>query len=127
MLMRIGELAERADVSHRTIHYYERLGLLQPTEREGAGYRYYDETALKRLLKIAALKRLGLSLEQIGQVIDLYFEDATGIKGKQKVLQILEEQRAQADAQIQELGTFRDELAAKIRRIQGYIEDAKEG
>lgn len=128
MLMRIGELAERAGVSHRTIHYYERLGLLQPTEREGAGYRYYDDTALRRLLKIAALKRLGLSLEQIGEVIDLYFEDPTGsgIKGKQRVLQILEEQRAQTDAQLRELTAFRNDLDANIRRIQGYIRTAEE-
>lgn len=54
MLMRIGELAERAGVSHRTIHYYEGLGLLQPAEREGVGYRYYDETSLRRINKIGA-------------------------------------------------------------------------
>ena len=52
-LMRIGELSDRAGVSHRTIHYYERLGLIKPAEREGAGYRYYDEITVKRLEKIA--------------------------------------------------------------------------
>lgn len=128
MLMRIGELAERGGVSHRTIHYYERLGLLKPTKREGAGYRYYDDTALKRLLKIGALKRLGLSLEEISEVIDLYFEDpnGSGVKGKQRVLQILEEQRAQADAQLRELTAFRNDLDANIRRIQSYIQGAEE-
>lgn len=119
--MRIGELAERAGVSQRTIHYYERLGLLQPTHREGAGYRYYDELVLRRLQKIGALQRLGLSLEQIGQVIDLYFEDATGIRGKRKVLEILREQREQALSQIDQLRTFVDELDGHIRRIEGYI------
>lgn len=83
--MQIGELSERAGVSHRTIHYYERLGLVKPAEREGTGYRYYDEVAVKRLEKIAALKRLGLSLDEIAAVIDLYFEDAGGIKGKERV------------------------------------------
>lgn len=127
MLMRIGELSERAGVSHRTIHYYERLGLLQPAERKGTGYRYYDETSLRRLNKIVALKHLGLSLEEIGQVIDLYFEDATGIKGKQKVLGILEGQRTRTDAQIGELTAFRDVLDARIRRLKGYIRAAEEG
>lgn len=84
-LMQIGELSERAGVSHRTIHYYERLGLVKPAEREGTGYRYYDEVAVKRLEKIAALKRLGLSLDEIAAVIDLYSEDASGIKGKERV------------------------------------------
>lgn len=39
--MRIGELARRAGVSHRTIHYYEAEGLLSPTERATSGHRYY--------------------------------------------------------------------------------------
>lgn len=123
--MQIGELSERAGVSHRTIHYYERLGLVKPAEREGAGYRYYDETALKRLEKIAALKRLGLSLDEIAAVIDLYFEDATGIRGKEKVLEILESQLARADAQIGELQAFRRDLVANIARMQDLIAEAK--
>lgn len=124
-LMQIGELSERAGVSHRTIHYYERLGLVSPAEREGAGYRYYDDTALRRLEKIAALKRLGLSLDEIAAVIDLYFEDATGIKGKEKVLEILQTQLVRADAQLEELQAFRSDLTANITRMQALIEHAR--
>lgn len=124
-LMQIGELSERARVSHRTIHYYERLGLLAPAAREGAGYRHYDETAVKRLEKIAALKRLGLSLDEIAAVIDLYFEDGTGIKGKEKVLEILESQLTKADAQIEELTTFRRDVIANIARMKELIAEAK--
>ncbi|MCM8564231.1 MerR family transcriptional regulator [Thauera linaloolentis] len=126
-LMQIGELSERAGVSHRTIHYYERLGLLQPAEREGAGYRYYDEMALKRLEKIAALKRLGLSLDEIAMVIDLYFKDATGIEGKEKVLEILRGQLARADAQLVELQAFKRDLEANIERMQYLIAEARQG
>lgn len=125
MLMRIGELAERAGVSRRTIHYYEGLGLLKPAERDGAGYRYFDETAYRRLKKIAALKRLGLSLEEIVHVIDLYFGDASGIRQKQKVLETLERQRSETDAKIRELRDFRSELDARIRRIRGLIQETK--
>ncbi|ENO84588.1 transcriptional regulator [Thauera linaloolentis 47Lol = DSM 12138] len=125
--MQIGELSERAGVSHRTIHYYERLGLLQPAEREGAGYRYYDEMALKRLEKIAALKRLGLSLDEIAMVIDLYFKDATGIEGKEKVLEILRGQLARADAQLVELQAFKRDLEANIERMQYLIAEARQG
>ncbi|GLK65688.1 MULTISPECIES: MerR family transcriptional regulator [Paracoccus] len=124
--MQIGELSERAGVSHRTIHYYERLGLLKPAEREGAGYRYYDQTALKRLEKIAALKRLGLSLDEIAAVIDLYFEDASGIKGKEKVLEILQTQIAKADTQISELTAFRRDLEASIARMHKLIAEARQ-
>lgn len=123
--MQIGELSERTKVSHRTIHYYERLGLLAPAEREGAGYRYYDEIAVKRLEKIAALKRLGLSLDEIAAVIDLYFEDGTGIKGKEKVLEILEGQLIKADAQLKELTAFRRDVVANIARMKELIAEAK--
>lgn len=124
--MQIGELAQRAGVSHRTIHYYERLGLVKPAEREGAGYRYYDGTALKRLEKIATLKRLGLSLDEIAGVIDLYFEDATGVRGKEKVLDILQAQLAKADAQLEELAAFRRDLARNIARMEHLIAEAKQ-
>lgn len=123
--MQIGELSDRAGVSHRTIHYYERLGLVHPAEREGAGYRYYDEIALRRLEKIAALKRLGLSLDEIAAVIDLYFEDASGIKGKEKVLEILEAQLSKATAQLHELATFKQDLEINIARMQMLIMEAK--
>lgn len=125
--MQIGELSERAGVSHRTIHYYERLGLIGPAQREGAGYRYYDELALKRLEKIAVLKRLGLSLDDIAAVIDLYFADASGIRGKEKVLEILEAQHARADAQIRELATFKRDLEANIARMRALIAEARAG
>lgn len=124
-LMQIGELAERAGVSHRTIHYYERLGLLKPIEREGAGYRYYDETAVKRLEKIATLKRLGLSLDEIGSVIELYFADATGIRGKEKVLEILEAQLVKVDDQLRDLSAFRRDIEANIARMRSLIAAAK--
>lgn len=113
-------------MSHRTIHYYERLGLVKPTEREGAGYRYYDETALKRLEKIAALKRLGLSLDEIAVVIDLYFEDASGIKGKEKVLEILQAQLTKADTQLHELTAFKRDLETNIARMHELIAEAKQ-
>ena len=126
-LMQIGELAERAGVSHRTIRYYERIGLMKPAEREGAGYRYYDELALRRLQKIAVLKRLGLSLDEIASVIDLYFEDAQGVKGKEKVLEILQTQLSKTNAQIAELSAFRQTLENNIARMRGLIEEIRKG
>lgn len=124
-LLQIGELAQRAGVSHRTIHYYERIGLLRPAEREGVGYRYYDEQAVLRLEKIAALKNLGLSLDEIGQVIDLYFEDASGIKGKEQVLKILEEQLLATRSKLGELRDFERDLEINITRMKTLIEETR--
>jgi MerR family transcriptional regulator, copper efflux regulator len=124
--MQIGELAELAGVSDRTIRYYERIGLLAPVQREGTGYRHYDESSLKRLQKIAVLKRLGLSLTEIGQVIDLYFDGSTGLKGKEKVLEILSCHLAEVDSRMQELTLLKQELAENIERVKICVREAQE-
>jgi MerR family copper efflux transcriptional regulator len=123
--MRIGELAEQAGVTPRTIRYYEDLGLLGPNERLGQGFRYYSETALTRLKKIDTLKQLGLSLEEIGEVLPLYCDDPTGLRGKQRVLEILQAQLAETDEKIDSLKRFRSELQANILRLEQYIAHTK--
>ena len=121
--MRIGELAEKAGVTPRTIRYYEDLGLLSPSEREGKGFRYYTEVELARLRKIDALKALGLSLEEIRDCLDLYFEDPTGLRGKQKVIEILKTHLQETDEKIAALAQFRSELEVNIARIQQWIDE----
>ena len=120
--MRIGELADQAGVTTRTIRYYEGLGLLGPSEREGQGFRYYTETELTRLKKIDVLKQLGLTLEEIGEVIPLYCEDPTGLLGKRRVLEILEAQLAETDEKIEALQRFRSEIQMNIDKIRQFIE-----
>jgi DNA-binding transcriptional MerR regulator len=125
-LMRIGELTERAGVTQRTVRYYESIGLLPPGEREGHGHHYYTEEALARLRKIDQLKKLGLSLEEIGEVIDLYFIDPSGIQPKQKVLAILRRHLAEADHKIGSLQQFRAELQTNIERFERFLETAQQ-
>ena len=125
--MRIGEFAEQARVTPRTIRYYEDLGLLGPSQREGQGFRYYTETELGRLKKIEALKQLGLSLEEIGEVLPLYCDDPTGVRGKQRVLEILQSSLIDTDEKIAALQRFRAELLVNIERIRQYIERNRSG
>ena len=58
-MMLIGNLAERAGVSTRTIRYYEELGMIQPEERTAGGFRRYSDEQLRRLTIIDNLKSLG--------------------------------------------------------------------
>ncbi len=124
--MRIGEFADCAGVTPRTIRYYESLGLLGPSEREGQGFRYYSEIELARLKKIDSLKQLGLSLEEIGGVISLYCEDPSGIRGKQRLLEILQRHLAETDEKIESLQSFRAEVQTNITRIQQFIQLASQ-
>jgi MerR family transcriptional regulator, copper efflux regulator len=120
--LRIGEFAKRAGVTPRTVRYYESLGLLGPSEREGTGFRYYTDIELARLQKINTLKELGLGLEEIATVIPLYFEDPTGVRGKQKVLEILKGHLQETEGKIEALQSFQLELKAKIDRIQDWLD-----
>lgn len=121
--MRIGEFAKRAGVTPRTVRYYESLGLLGPSAREGSGFRYYTEAELEKLQKINDLKGLGLSLEEIASVFPLYFADPTRLKGKRKIVEILKSHLQETDEKIASLEQFRTELIATIDRIQQWIDE----
>lgn len=70
-MFRIGEFSRLAQVSGRQLRHYDRLGLLIPEYTDPqSGYRYYTAQQLPRLNRILALKELGLSLEQIGRLLN---------------------------------------------------------
>jgi DNA-binding transcriptional MerR regulator len=121
--MRIGDLTERAGVTPRTVRYYESIGLLPPGERAGHGHHYYTEETLARLRKIDQLKQLGLSLDEIRDVIDLYFLDPSGVQPKQKILAILRQHLAETDQKIGSLQQFRADLQANIERFERWVEE----
>ncbi len=123
--MRIGDLTEQAGVTARTVRYYESIGLLPPGEREGNGQHYYTEETIARLHKIEQLKLLGLSLDEIRDVIDLYFTDPSHIQAKQKILVALRQHLAEADQKIAGLQQFRADLQMHIERFERWL-DAQE-
>ncbi|WP_205324790.1 HEAT repeat domain-containing protein [Glycomyces sp. YM15] len=68
--MLIGEVARRSGVSARMLRHYETLGLVRPTGRTVSGYREYADADIQRIFHVESLRTLGLSLRQIGQVLD---------------------------------------------------------
>jgi DNA-binding transcriptional MerR regulator len=66
--LKIGEMARRAGVSVRTLHYYEEIGLLEPG-RSDSGHRLYGRAAIERLQQIRSLQQLGLSLSEIDALL----------------------------------------------------------
>lgn len=61
----VGQVADLAGVTVRTLHHYGQIGLLEPAERSGAGYRLYSDADLERLRHILFYRELGFSLEDI--------------------------------------------------------------
>jgi DNA-binding transcriptional MerR regulator len=64
------EFAQRAGVTIRALHHYDRLGLLKPSGRTAAGYRLYSDRDLVRLEQIVALKFIGFPLSQIRELLN---------------------------------------------------------
>ncbi|MEA2251054.1 MAG: MerR family transcriptional regulator, copper efflux regulator [Solirubrobacteraceae bacterium] len=116
--MRIGELARRAGVTTRTVRYYEGLGLLPAARREGGGHRQYDDAAITRLAKIDWLKRMGLTLDEIAEVIPLYFDDQTSARGRKRMLTLLERRLAETEQRVEGLVDLREELRGAVERLR---------
>ncbi len=118
----IGDLAREFDLTTRAIRFYEDMGLLQP-ERTGPGgrnriYSARDRTRLKLTLRA---KRLGLSLSEAKEIIDMY--DSPRDTGPQlrKFLTILAQHRAQLEEQMAELQANLDEVKTHEREARALL------
>ena len=81
----IGKLARDAHVTTDTVRYYEKAGLLTPTAKTGAGYRLYDEEALRRLRFIKQAQQSGFSLSEISELLALKNSDEACCKDVKSV------------------------------------------
>jgi MerR family transcriptional regulator, thiopeptide resistance regulator len=66
----VGEVAALAGVTVRTLHHYDRIGLLSPSDRSAAGYRCYAPADLDRLHRILVYRELGFPLEEVATLLD---------------------------------------------------------
>ena len=98
-MYRVSEFAERAGVTVRTLHHYDRLGLLKPSGRTESGYRLYGERDFARLQQIVTLKFIGLPLRQIKELLDGTDLDMASTLRLQR--RLLQEKRLQLEAAIQ--------------------------
>lgn len=69
MLLKVGELATRTGLTVRTLHHYDTIALLRPSARSDAGYRLYNQEDVARLHAIQALRHMGLSLADVGDML----------------------------------------------------------
>jgi MerR family transcriptional regulator, thiopeptide resistance regulator len=68
--MNVGQVAGLAGVTVRTLHHYDRIGLLSPSGRTGAGYRQYSPADLDRLHQVLLYRELGFPLEEVATLLD---------------------------------------------------------
>lgn len=119
----ISDLAQEFDLTTRAIRFYEDMGLLQP-RRDGAGgrtriYSARDRTRLKLTLRA---KRLGLSLGEAKEIIDLYDSPRDSGVQLERFLQVLAEHRRQLQERMLDLQATLDEVCEQEREARALLE-----
>lgn len=107
--MRISELADHVGVATSTVRYYERIGLLIEPARTPSGYREYADDAAARLLFISRARRMGLSCEQILDLLPIW--DGTNCAAAhERVSQLIDDKKAEIAHRVAELQDFAEQL-----------------
>ena len=107
--MRISEVADRVGVPTSTVRYYERVGLIPEPARTHSGYRAYDAAAEARLLFITRSKRLGLTLDEVRDLMVVW--DGTNCSATQvRMAELVAAKRADIVRRIHELEQFAEQL-----------------
>ena len=94
----VKEVSQLTGVSVRTLHHYDAIGLLKPTQVTDAGYRLYDDTALRRLQTILLFRELQFPLKEIKGILDSPKFDPK--EALEQQIHLLELQRQHLDALI---------------------------
>jgi DNA-binding transcriptional MerR regulator len=93
-------LADATGLTVRTLHHYERIGLLGAASRTPSDHRLYDEAGVERLYRIRALRALGMSLDEIGKAL----------VDPSVMADLLRTQLARVEAEVERMSTLRDRL-----------------
>jgi cob(I)alamin adenosyltransferase len=110
----IGELAQATGTTVRTLHHYDRVGLLVPAERSDGGHRRYGEPEVRRLYRILALRRLGFGLSAISSMLRA--------EGAEALLQTIRLHLARVEEQLEAT----EEMCERLRRIELLLERSED-
>ena len=113
--MKIGQVAQQADVSVDTVRFYERRGVLPTPQRRPSGYRTYTASTVERIRLARALQNLGFTLEE---VIDALHAHDSGVVTCDSELWRLDAVVDRIDAKIAELRRTRRDIATTIEECR---------
>ncbi len=111
----ITEVSRLYGLSTRALRYYESMGLIASSKKEGYSYRVYEADELHKLRQIVLLRKLRIPLKTIGAIVKN--ADASA------AVEAFRESMAQLDAEINALSTIRSLLAALITRLQAQLDE----
>ena len=116
--MTISEVCAIYAVSADTLRYYEKIGLLDPVQRNASGIRNYRESDLRRIEFIRHMRNAGLSIEVLTHYIELFHQGNQTIPARK---QILQEQKLLLRTKIMEMQATLDRLEFKIENYDKIL------
>jgi DNA-binding transcriptional MerR regulator len=122
----IGEVAERVNLSLRTVRYYEEAGLLMPVGRTVGGFRLYDEDAIDRLLLIKKMKPLGFTLDEMRSLLTLRDELARQDTTAERREELQERLRTWVVLAEEKLATLREQVGVAEAFVTGLHDDTNQ-
>ncbi len=120
-LQTVQQVTKKYQISARMLRYYEKIGLLQSSRKEGYAYRVYDETAQRRIGQILILRKLRVSMKQIGvilsepaatEAIEIFKQNISELEGEIHALSVIRDILARLAAELQEKAHVRLEIDA---------------
>lgn len=117
----IGEIAKRVGLTPRTIRYYEDIGLLSSVRRVESGRRIYTDEDVRRLKFINRLKLLGLSLDEMKELEELYVTYRSNEKVLPRLLEVLDGQTKAIESRIDQLKILKRDIEAYRHHIMQKI------
>jgi MerR family transcriptional regulator, repressor of the yfmOP operon len=114
----IGELAEKLEMSQRTIRYYEEIGLLNSIKRVEGGRRVYTDVDLRRLKLIKRLKIMGMTLSEMQELEAMWTIEKSNEKVLKRLLELLSNHLKRLDDRIADLDILRNEIMEYQERIR---------
>ncbi|MFF3689036.1 MerR family transcriptional regulator [Streptomyces sp. NPDC002187] len=118
--MRIGELAQRAGTTTRTLRYYESRGLL-PALRAGNGYRTYGEDDLRLVQQIRTLQDFGFDLEETRPFVECLRAGHPAGDACPASLAVYRAKLAELDVLIEQLESVRAQVGAQLLRAEAQL------
>lgn len=123
-MWQVGEVSRQLNLNPQTLYFYERIGLIPSPQRTAAGYRLYDQADLDRLTFITQAKALGLSLDDIKELLVL--QDGQQLSCQEVHGRLLKKMQ-HIDETISKLQTLRIQLEPLLEQCQAGVETAPPG
>ncbi|NJD90067.1 MAG: MerR family transcriptional regulator [Geobacter sp.] len=116
--MQISDLGEKLGITARTIRLYEKMGLVDPPKRTNGRVRYYEKSDVKRFKFVLKLKTLGLSLDEMKELADIYKrEESVPEKIMPRLLEFLDTHLESIRTKVATLKSLETEIDAYRQRI----------